>query len=65
VMAAVSDARPCFLLEDVERVDFSNVKTDTVPGTPAFVLKDVQDFSATRCNAVPDTRIAQAKHQEL
>jgi polygalacturonase len=65
VMAAVSDARPCFLLDDVERVDFSNVKTDTVPGTPAFVLKDVQDFSVTRCRAVPDTRITKAKHTEL
>ena len=47
VMAAASDARPCFVLEDVEGVDFSNVKTDTVPGMPAFVLKDVQDFSVT------------------
>jgi polygalacturonase len=65
VIAAVSDARPCFVLDDVERVDFSNVKTDTVPGTPAFVLKDVQDFSVTRCRAVPDTRIAEAKHTEL
>jgi polygalacturonase len=65
VMAAATDARPCFLLDDVERVDFANVKTDTVPGTPAFVLKNVQDFSVTRCKAVPDTRIAAAKHQEL
>jgi len=64
-MAAVNDARPCFVLDDVERVDFSNVKTDTVPGTPAFVLKDVQDFSVTRCRAVPDTRITVAKHTEL
>jgi polygalacturonase len=65
VIAAASDARPCFLLDDVERVDFSNVKTDTMPGTPAFVLNDVQDFSVTRCKAVPDTRIAEVKHQEL
>ncbi len=65
VMAAASDARPCFLLEDVERVGFSNVKTGTAPGTPAFVLNDVQDFAVTRCNAVPDTRIARTKHQEL
>jgi polygalacturonase len=65
VIAAVSDARPCFVLDDVERVDFSNVKTDTVPGTPAFVLRDVQDFSVTRCKAVPDTHIAEAKHTEL
>src|SRR5580704_7101679 len=65
VIAAVSDARPCFVLDDVERVDFSNVKTDTVPGTPAFVLRDVQDFSVTRSKAVPDTRIAEAIHTEL
>ena len=65
VIAAVKDGRPCFVLDDVERVDFSNVKTDTVPGTPAFVLKDVLDFSVTRCKAVPDTRIAEAKHTEL
>jgi len=65
VIAAVSDARPCFVLDDVERVDFSNVKTDTAPGTPAFVLKDVQDFSVTRSRAVPDTRIAETKHTEL
>jgi polygalacturonase len=65
VIAAARDARPCFLLEDVERVDFSNVTTTAVPGTPAFVLKDVKDFSVTRCNAVPDTRIAEAKQQQL
>jgi hypothetical protein len=65
VIASASDARPCFLLEDVERVDFSNVHTEKLPGTPAFVLNRVQDFSVTGCKAVPDARIANTQHQEL
>ena len=65
VIASTSDARPCFLLEDVERVDFANVHAEKVLGTPAFVLNRVQDFSVTGCKAVPDARIASAKHQEL
>ncbi len=65
VIAAAADARPCFLLDDVAQVDFSNVKRDVPPGTPTFMLKDVKEFSVTGCNAVPDTRIVEAKHREL
>jgi len=65
VIAAVEDARPCFRLEDVERVDFSNIKTDRVANTPLFILVRVKEFSVAQCNSLPDVEIAEVDHREL
>jgi polygalacturonase len=62
---ATKDARPCFLLADVEQVDFLNIKADRDAGTPVFVLDKVKDFELVKCSSLPDTRISDASHKEL
>jgi hypothetical protein len=65
VIAASGDARPCFLLDGAERVDFLNIQTDRAEDTPIFILDKVKDFSVVGCKSLPDTRIAEANHKEL
>jgi hypothetical protein len=65
VISAAEDARPCFLLEDVEHLDFLNIKTDHTSNTPMFILNNVKDFSIVQCKSLPDTHIAEANHKEL
>jgi len=65
VIAAEKDARPCFVLDDVERVDFANIKTDQAVNKSVFILDNVKDFSAVKCDSLPDTVIAEASHKEL
>lgn len=65
VIAAEKDARPCFVLDDVERVDFANIKTDQAANKSVFILDNVKDFSVVRCDSLPDTVIAEASHKEL
>jgi len=60
-----ADVRPSFILQDVEHADFSNIKSPKEPEAPEFVLDDVRAFSVVRSKPVPDTEIAETKHQEL
>ena len=62
---AARDARPCFALVDVERIDFVNIKTNRETNAPVFVLDHVKDFAVARCTSLPDTQIAEANHREL
>lgn len=62
---AANDARPCFRLVDVERVDFLNIKADRMVDTPTFVLDDVKDFALANCTSLPDIQIAEARQKEL
>lgn len=39
------DERPAIVLDDVEDVDFSNIKADAVDSVPRFWLKNVKEFS--------------------
>jgi polygalacturonase len=59
------DQRPAFVLEDVKLADFFHVKSQPTPNTPAFVLKDVTDFSVLQSRPVPDTRLARVEHKAL
>jgi polygalacturonase len=65
VISAAEDARPCFLLEDVEHLDFLNIKTDHASKAPLFILNNVKDISVVQCKSLPDTEIAEAEHKEL
>jgi polygalacturonase len=65
VVTRATDARPCFVVDDVERIDFSNIQPDRAADTPVFVLNDVKDFSVVKCKSVADTEIAETKHKEL
>jgi polygalacturonase len=65
VVCSAKDARPCFVLNDVQRADFSNIKADLAANTPVFILDNAKDVRVGRCNSLPDTEIAEAKHKEL
>jgi polygalacturonase len=65
VISAANDARPCFLLHDVERVGFSNIKVDQAAGTPVLILENAKDVRIENCNCLPDIEIAEAEHKEL
>jgi polygalacturonase len=58
------DARPAFVLEDVEGIQLTNVKAQHAAGVPTFVLKSTEGFIA-RQSSVPDTRIESAKQREF
>jgi polygalacturonase len=60
-----ADVRPSFILQDVEQADFSNIKSPKQLQVPEFVLNNVRAFSIVRSKPVPDTEIAETKHQEL
>lgn len=59
------DQRPAFVLEDVKMADFFHVKSEPTPNTPAFVLRNVMDFSVLQSRPVPDTRLARVDHKAL
>jgi hypothetical protein len=62
---ANQDARPAFVLDDVQGADFERMKVPTAAGMPTFVLKDVRDFSVFRSKPVPDTELQTAGKKEL
>jgi hypothetical protein len=65
VLTQNNDARPCFILDDVEHADFCNVKSPHVADTPMFVLNNVKDFNISRSRPVADSEIPETKHKEI
>jgi polygalacturonase len=65
VLTDASDARPCFLLDDVEHTDFYNIKAAQVADVPTFVLNNVKGFNVSRSKPVTDTEIVETKHKEI
>jgi len=59
------DARPSFVLEDVEGADFGRIKAGTMAGAPTFVLSNVKYFSVYRSRPVPDTELDSVEKKEL
>lgn len=51
------DARPVFVLDDVEGADFGRIKASTDDGVPTFALNQVREFSVSRSKPVADTEI--------
>jgi polygalacturonase len=62
---ANEDARPAFVLSDVQGADFARVKAPSATGVPTFVLNDVRDFSVYRSRPVPDTELQTVDKKEL
>ncbi|MGD1079166.1 MAG: glycoside hydrolase family 28 protein [Candidatus Sulfotelmatobacter sp.] len=62
---ANEEARPAFVLNDVQGADFERVKVPAAAGVPTFVLKDVRDFSVFRSKPVPDTELQTVDKKEL
>ena len=65
ILTQDKEERPCFILEDVDGVEFSNVKFPEGQQTPRFVLDEVKDVRVQRSRPVPDTEIKEAKRQEI
>ena len=65
IQTAAPDARPAFLLEDVEGAEFGRIKAAVVAGSPTFSLRNVKDFNIYRSTPVPDSVIAAAEKKEI
>jgi predicted xylose isomerase-like sugar epimerase len=57
------EARPAFVLDDVEHADFIHVKTQ--PGTGAFALNSVKDFNVYLSRPVPETHLESVNGKKL
>ena len=57
------DARPAFVLEDVENADFIHVKKQTSTG--AFALSNVKDFNVYLSRPVPETHLENVSTKKL
>ena len=52
-----ADLRPTFVLDDVKSVVFNHVSARRRGDVPAFVLKNVSDFSAHECSGVTNVHL--------
>lgn len=59
------DARPVFVLDDVEGADFGRIKAATDNGVPTFSLTQVREFSVVQSKPVPDTEIEVVGKREI
>lgn len=57
------DARPAFVLDDVDGADFTHVKVPR--GTRAFSLKNVKHFSVLQSRPIPDTYLENTSEKTL
>jgi hypothetical protein len=59
------DARPAFMLDDVKLADCHRLKLPANQLKPAFVLKQVEDFSLSRSKPWPDTELNRVASGEI
>ena len=50
------DVRPPFVIEKVKGAEFINVKAERDSSAPAFIIRDVENFSTHRVQGVADTQ---------
>lgn len=65
IESASPDARPVFVLHDVQGAEFGRIRVPVHQGVPAFVVNDVRDFRVYRSKPVPDTDLPTASHAEI
>nr|AEQ20322.1 endopygalactorunase [uncultured bacterium CSLG10] len=66
ISALNTDARPAFVLDDVQGASFSHIRIPAHGSEgPAFVLNKVEDFSVDRSHPTPDTQIDRAEQRKL
>ena len=65
IMAQKEDARPAFVLNDVQNAELFQIKVPENQTSPAVVLKDVKDFRIGRSEPVADAHVKEAKEKEL
>jgi polygalacturonase len=59
------DYRPAFVIEDVKGIHLSHIQVETLPGVPAFDLKDVAGLSIFRINNLKDKDYKSIKSLKL
>jgi polygalacturonase len=59
------DLRPAFAVQDVEGADFFRVRAPYAKDVPTFALRNVDNFSVSRCGQVPDTQVDHADERRL
>lgn len=62
---AAPDARPAFVLEEVEEADFFRIKTPKDDSGPVFSLTNVTDFRVFGSRRIKDTTIDHAESRQL
>ena len=60
-----ADARPVFVLEDVQGARFFRVRGPAAQNVPRFVLNNVEDFDVLGSKPVPDTQIDKVESRKL
>jgi polygalacturonase len=58
------DARPAFVLDDVQGADFSRIKLPN-SSNASLVLNNVEDFSISQSKPAPDAEFTKAERKEL
>lgn len=59
------DERPCFILQDVQGVEFSNIKFPDAQKAPRFVLIDAKDVGVQGSSPLANTEIKEAEREEI
>jgi len=65
IEAMAPDARPAFVLEDVETVDLLRIRVPRSSGETSFALKNVRDFDLHLSRPVPDTHLDRVEQKNL
>lgn len=60
-----ADARPAFVLDDVEDADFIHIKTQQAAAGKAFALENVRDFNVYLSRPIPQTHLESVGKQTL
>jgi len=59
------DARPAFVLNDVEAADFVNVSSQIAKDSFMFHLQNVSNFRVTQSKGVPDTQLERVEQKKF
>jgi polygalacturonase len=64
IVCEKEDARPAFVLDDLQHADFLHIKLPE-SSSPVFVLSNVEDFSISRSRPLPDTDLKNVERKEF
>ena len=65
VRAMKEDARPAFVLQDVQGAEFTHIKASRQADGPTFALRNVENFSLMQSRPLPDTHLERADQKTL
>ncbi len=65
IVCEKEDARPAFVLDNVENADFFHINAPPSATKTVFALDQVEDFSVQQSKGVPDTSSKQADSKQL